>query len=554
VNPAVSVYSTNTSLHLARAKEAGARIVTVDPRYTETAAVFADRWIPIRPGTDTAMMVAMAYVMIVENLYDRGFLDRQTVGFDTFREYVLGVGDGVAKSPAWAEPITGVPAADIVALAREYAVTKPAALIPGYAPGRTAFGEQYHRAASVLAAMTGNVGVHGGGAAGFERGPVGPMVPPIAFAAEEAGGYEAKLRALDVARRLRKHPHCCNLWDAILKGRAGGYPSDIKLAYVAFANPLNQFPNLNKGIQALKKLEFIVVHEQFMTATARFADILLPVTTHWERNDFARAWLSGPYFLYLNKVIDPVSEARSDVDICRELAVRLGMPDAFPWATEEEGIRAIVQSMGDVAEEIPDFAKFKREGAHKIRPPGPQVAFSKQAEDPDGNPFPTPSGRIEIYCQRIADLKSPDIPPIPTYLSPWEGPGDPLMDRYPLQLVTYHHKARAHSCFGTNPWLEELEPQRLLIHTDDAGCRGVRNADKVRVFNDRGATVIEATVTERIMPGVVALGEGAWHSPDGEGTDHAGSPNVLTRDHYAPGGGFPYNTCAVQVERFTEGG
>jgi len=552
VDPATSIYSTNTSFYLTQAKEAGARIVVVDPRYTATAAVFADQWIPIRPSTDAAMMVAMAYVMITEKLHDEEFLHRYATGFDNFKEYVMGAVDGIPKTPAWAEAKTGVPVATIISLAREYATIKPAALIPGYAPGRTAFGEQYHRAASTLAAMTANIGVHGGGAAGFERGPIGPMVPPTYSESKDIATYEAQLKALDVLGRLRKRPHFCNLWDAILHGTAGGYPSDLKMAYIAFANPLNQFPNINKGIQALKKLDFIVVHEQFMTATARFADILLPVTTIWERNDFARAWLSGPYFLYLNKAIDPVFEVKSDVEICRELAARLGIHDPLLDMTEEEGIRQLVQSMGDMIPEIPDFEKFKQHGVHKITLAGPEVSLRKQIEDPENNPFPTPSGKIEIYCQRISDLDNPDIPPIPKYIEPWEGPGDPLTERYPLQLSNFHHRTRAHSCFDNNPWLRELDPQSLWISTKDAQSRGIKNGDNVRVFNDRGETIIQARVTERIMPGVIALGEGAWYLPDEKGRDRAGSPNVLSRDHYAPGGGFPYNTGLVQVERFIE--
>jgi len=552
LDPATSIYSTNTSLYLVHAKESGAKIIVVDPRYTATAAILADQWIPIRPSTDTAMMLAMAYVMITEHLHDEKFLFKYTAGFDKFKEYVMGAQDGIPKTPAWAELKTGVPTTTIISLAREYATTKPAALIPGYAPGRTAFGEQYHRAASTLAAMTANIGVHGGGTAGFERGPTGPMVPPLYSESKDIATYDAQLRALDVSGRLRKHPHFCNLWDAIIQGTTGGYPSDIKMAYIAFANPLNQFPNINKGIQALRKLEFIVVHEQFMTATARFADILLPVTTIWERNDFARAWLSGPYFLYLNKAIDPLFEVKSDIDICRELASRLGIHDPLLDMPEEEGIRQLVQSMGDMTPEITDYEKFKRDGVHKIKLAGPKICFEKQIEDPENNPFPTPSGKIEIYCQRIADLNNPDIPPVPKYIEPWEGPGDPLTEKYPLQLSNFHHRTRAHSCFATNPWLRDLDPQSLWISNKDAQSRGIRNGDMVRVFNNRGETIIQASVTERIMPGVVALGEGAWYSPDEKDRDRAGSPNVLTRDHYAPGGGFPYNTNLVQVERFIE--
>ena len=551
VNPATSVFGTNTSFYLAIAKEAGARIVVVDPRYTDSAAIFADEWIPIRPGTDTAMMSAMAYTMISERLHDQRFLDRYTVGFEQFRKYVMGEEDRVAKTPAWAEARTGIPARTIVELARRYATRKPAALIPGMAPGRTAYGEQYHRMAATLAAMTGNIGIHGGNAAGFERGPVGPMVPPIAFDKTDAT-YEERLKALNIPQRLRSSVHVTRIWDAVLKGRAAGYPSDIKMVYIAWANPLNQIPNMNKGIEALKKLEFIVVHDQFMTATARFADIVLPVTTIWERNDFARPWLSGSYFLYLNKVIEPAGEVRSDIDIFRDLAARLGLPQPFAGISEEDGIRMMVDGMGDVVGEIPDFQTFKREGVHKMKLSGPRLCFKAEIEDPGKHPFPTLSGKIEIYSKVLAGLNNAEVPPVPKYVEPWEGPEDPLTEKYPLQLITVHVKPRAHSCFANNPWLKDIEPQSLSISAKDAQLRGIADGDSVRVFNDRGETIVQAAVSERIMPGVVSLGEGAWYQPDHQGRDRAGSVNILTRDMYSPGGAFPSNSALVQVQRSTD--
>jgi len=543
MDPAVSVFATNTSYYLVNAREAGARIISIDPKYTDTAATMADQWIPIRPSTDAALAIGMAYVIITENLHDQGFLDKYTIGFDQYKGYLLGEEDDIPKTAEWASSKTGVPVDTIVDLAREYATLHPAALLAGFAPGRTAFGEQYHRAVSSLAAMTGNVGIHGGDAAGFHRGPVGPMLPT------SLGRPIVNKKKFDIPRILRKTYHITKIWDAINEGTAGGYPTDLKMLYLVGVNPLNQFPNINKGVQALQKLEFIIIHEQFMTSTARFADILLPASTVWERNDFSRPWMSGPYWLYLNKVVDPPGEVKSDLDILCEIGKRLGITDPAFYVSEEEGIRQYLEIQGDMQDVLADLDKFRREGVYKIPVPEPQVSFQRQIEDPEHNPFPTTSGKIEIYCDLLAQLNDPLVPPIPKYLDPWEGPEDPLVRKYPLQMVTHHHKTRAHSNFHNVPWLRELEPQSIWISTHDARARGIADGEMVRVFNDRGETRIQAKVTERIMPGVVSLGQGAWYTPDEKGRDTAGSANILTADRHSPGGAMPCNTALVQVAK-----
>jgi len=181
--------------------------------------------------------------------------------------------------------------------------------------------------------------------------------------------------------------------------------------------------------------------------------------------------------------------------------------------------------------------------------PEPSVPFKRQIEDPANNPFPTPSGKIEIYSQQLADMNNPLIPPIPKYIDTWESLNDRLARKYPLQLITTHPKWRAHSQFGNIPWLRELEPQAVAINARDAEARGIKDGDPVRVFNDRGEMSIPAKVTQRIMPGVVDVPEGAWYDPDKRGVDRGGCANVLTRDARSPGGAFTTNTCLVQVEK-----
>lgn len=566
-NPAHTIYSTNTPFYLVKAKETGSKIICVDPRFTDSAATFSDQWIPIRPGTDAAMLIAMAYIIVKENLHNQTYLDRYTIGFDQFKNYLMGMEDGVPKTPAWAEPITGVSRVVIQNLARDYATYKPAALVASYGPGRTAYGEQYHRAAATLSAMTGNVGIHGGSSCGRERafvysfGPGLPEgknpvqgIPPVKGKSTQspglpvAGGVTIGADSLDPVLRNQYNPHRCDVWDTILQGKKGGYLTDIKFLWVAPSNMLNQFLNINKGVQALNKLEFILVHEQFMTPTARFADILLPINTAWERNDIFRPWQQGAYYLYGNKVVDSLYESKSDFEICCELAPRLGI-SSYSDKKEEEWVRELFNTTPDLSNHIPDYNTFKREGVYKLKLTEPHVTFKKQIEDPEHNPFPTPSGKIEIYSQRLADLNNPKLPPIPKYIESWESINDPLAKKYPLQLITVHSKVRAHSYFHAVPWLKNLELQAIEINPVDAQERGITDGSEVRVFNDRGIMVLTARVTHRIMPGVVSIAQGAWYRPDHTGADRGGSCNILTKDDYSPAGGWPTNTSLVQVEK-----
>jgi len=551
-DPARMISGTNTMYHLIKAKEAGARIISIDPRYHDSAATLAEQWIPIRPGTDTAMMVSMACVMIKDHLHDEKFLDRYTVGFDKFRDYVLGVEDGVEKTPVWAEAITGVPALTIERLARAYATTKPAALMDCQGPARSAMGEQYNRCAMTLSAMTGNIGRRGGSAAGGLMGiPVGHMFRSAAIPGMknpvEVGGPSIR-GTLDLGLRLVRRVHTNRIFDAILKGKDGGYPADIKLAWFLNNNFLNQLGNTNKSARALRALEFLIVSELFMTPTARFADILLPVTHAAERNDLTRPWPSGPYYTFVNKAVEPLGECKSDLEIACELAEKLGFRDYNPLS-EEEWLRAFVEKNPETAEQIKDYEIFRREGIHRVKLAEPVVAFKEQIEDPENNPFPTPSGKIEIFSQRVAHLNNPLCPPIPKYLSTWEDQNDPLTEKYPLQLLSPHPKNRVHSHLYKVDWLREIEPHRAWINPVDAEPRGIKDGSEIYVFNDRGKLSITAWVTERILPGVICIFEGAWYDPDKAGTDRGGCVNTLTNDAYSEGGASALNTALVQVSK-----
>lgn len=551
-DPARMISGTNTMYHLIRAKENGARIIAIDPRYHDTAATVADEWIPVYPGTDTALMVAMAHVMIRENLHDKEFLDRYTTGFGAFSDYVLGKEDGIEKTPAWAAEICGVDASVIERLAREYAATKPAALMDCQGPARSAMGEQYNRCASTLCAMTGNVGRPGGSAGGGLMGiPIGHMfrmsaIPP-GKNPFELDGPNVK-GTLDIRLRVQKRIHINTLWDAMLEGTAGGYPSDIQMMWSMCNNYVNQIGNANKADRALKKLRFIAVNELFMTATARYADLLLPVTSAAERSDFTRPWPSGPYFTAMNKAVEPPGECKSDLEIASELAERLGI-DNFNPHTEEEWLKILFDNNPEYTTHIDDYDAFRKNGIHRVELPEPIVAFKEQIEDIENNPFPTPSGKIEIFSQRAADLQNPACPPIPSYMPTAEDRFDPITRDYPLQLLTPHPKNRVHSELYLVEWLREVEEHRVWINSADGHSRGIETGDEVLVYNERGTVRLPAFLTERIMPGVVAIFEGAWYQPDETGVDRGACANTLTRDAYSGGGACVMNTSLVEVKK-----
>ncbi|MFX0006722.1 MAG: molybdopterin-dependent oxidoreductase [Candidatus Hermodarchaeota archaeon] len=567
-NPANTIWDPGTSLWLVKAREKGIKIITVDPIFTDSAAILADEWIPIRPGTDTAMLLAMTYVIITENLHDKNFINKITVGFDIYKKYVLGEEDGEPKTPEWAEKITKVPARKILTLAREYASNKPASLIAGWGPARTMFGEQYSRAANILCTITGNIGINGGYASGFMRAyysreriitggekKIGPINSndkkpkklriqdnPVDFNAKPRRESLYKLRGGTNPANTRIHYN--DYYNAILKGRKGGYPADIKMAYIVGTNRLNQFSNVNRGIKALKSLEFIVIFEQFMTPTAQLADIVLPVNTFMERNDIAVPWLGAPYYIYLNKAIDSIYESKSDLEICNELSKKLGIKESILYLQEDQ----ILRLLSAPRKEIKSYNKFKKDGYYKVKVEEPFIAFKEQIKDPENNPFPTLSGKIEIYCEHIAEKKNPLMPPIPKYMTHDEHYNSPLAQKYPLQLLTPHNKRRTHSSLNNIPWLEEVETHSVWINSVDALKRNITHEDIVDIFNDRGRVRIPAKVTERIIPGAVCIHQGAWYNPNKEGIDLGGCANVLTNDIYSPGGAFPMNSSLVEIE------
>jgi anaerobic dimethyl sulfoxide reductase subunit A len=535
-SPGDGHFGTGTMQYLKWARARGVRFVSVDPRRTSTSVQLADEHVAIRPSTDAAMLIAMAQVVVAEGLHDQAFLDRYVLGFDeahlpagappgaSYRSYLMGLVDRTVKSPEWAEPITGVPAATIRRLAIELATAKPAALHCGYAPGRTRYGEQFHRAAFALTAITGNIGIPGGNS-GASNGATGAALKKL-----EAGPNPAGAR---VATSL--------LADLLARGRDGGYPADVKLIYSACGDLFNQLPNVNKTLAALDGVECIVVHDHFLTPTARWADVVLPATTFWERNDMHVPWAgAGHYAIFMKQAIAPMGECRNDFDICADLAARLGLA-GFSDKSELEWLQELA-----AGSPIDDFGAFRERGLARLPAPADEVAFAAQIRDPERHPFSTPSGKIEIYCPALA--RRPDvyglgpIPAIPTWIPALAA--DPA---HPLLLISPKSRARTHSTHDNQEILSRADRRDVWMHPDDAAARGIADGRPVRVFNARGATVLPARVTDRIARGVVSIKEGAWFTPDAIGQDTRGCANVLTADCASPAGASAYNSTSVEI-------
>lgn len=562
-NPAETVFGPEKSAYLSKLKDKGVKIVVVDPRMSQTAVAFADEWIPIRPSTDSALADAMAYVIWSEGLQDQHFMDTYCLGFDeehmpekipageSYHAYLFGEKDGIPKTPEWAEKICKIPAGTIRRLAESYGRTKPACLLPGLGPQRHGNGEQTTKGLCMLACLTGNVGIPGGGSAG--AGELKEREGIRLFTDQAVNPYPGKIPVFLWTKAIEHGTEMTPGEDRICGVER--LESNIKMLVNLAGNALvNQHADIHDTIRILEdetKCEFILCSDIFMTPSARYADILLPATSVFEGENITGPWRGDSYLLKNNQALDPPFACRFEWGWLKEVAACLGLYDQFVDGRPElsQWLEANYEILRQKEKELPDYPTFCAKGGWRYKEEARYIAFEKEIRDPVRYPFATPSGKIEIFSKRLYDFHQKDIPAIPGFIPCPEGPEDELRKKYPLQMIGWHTRRRCHSIHDNNQWQEEVERPGLWIHPADAKARGIGQGQLVEVFNDRGRVRIPAVVTERIMEGVVAMSQGGWYTPDAEGTDIRGSINVLTSAaHPTPlAKGNPQHTNLVQV-------
>jgi anaerobic dimethyl sulfoxide reductase subunit A len=623
-NPAWASGGTYTSYFLP-AKEAGVNFVYVGPDYNATASLFDARWITVRPGTDTAFLLAVAYEMFMadeENpgsVIDWDFVHTYSIGVDgesmpadaklgeNFKDYVLGNYDDLPKTPEWATEICGAPAEDIKRYAQLMNRNNAITTLRSYAASRCNDSDNWLQLMMAIGIMGGHIGKPGHCTGAAYHKCVGSGMPYMIQAG--SSGLPNIDRVLDDVINDAEQ------WDAVLNGKfncAGEIllddirPQDIRdidVHLICFEGTSAVNSNLAtfKGIQALRKADFVFSTARSLTSQARYSDIVLPVATQWEEVGGVHG--GGSYicnrevYIVHTKVTEPLYEAKTTSDVIASLCEKLGIDSKVIYPiddkqqffnilqttmirnkdnTDYETFLTITQEDIDEwgvdsapQEGVINLREFIDQGIYRMnRSPGDvyqYYGFQNFIADPVANPLPSPSGKFEIYCQRKADAinaagwtKDYVWKPYPTYKRPVNGYEDSFADwetkekgEFPYQIFNPHYLRRSHTLFDNLPWLREAFAQPFFITVEDAKEKGIADGDTVRIWNNNGQILRKATLTERMMRGCVALPHGAWVEVDPEtGMDKAGTDNVLTSPMTSGLGVAGYNTNLVDFEKY----
>ncbi len=615
--------------------ELGVEVVHIDPYFNHTAALHGGKWFAPKPGTDAAMAMAIAHVWISEGLYDKKFVAERSIGFEVWRDYILGKEDGVAKTPEWQEAETGIPAKDVRVLARRWGTKKTYLGAGGWGNGhggacRSATGIQWARSLACLLAMQG-MGRPGVNYGHLQWGT--PIDLHFYFPGYADGGMSGDIEntgmPISLYQRMPQLPTFnpstqkvprLQIPEAILEGKAEGYPwngktiegqfqkfsypapghSPIRMLYKYGGASIGTMSQTNRYVHAYRteKLDFVVSQSIWFEGETKFADVILPACTQFERWDISEFGGTGGYALHgqtqmnhrvvlmQHKCIEPLGESKSDFQIFEALASRLGLGAYFSEGMSELDWVKRLFDASDLPKHI-SWKEFLKKG-YFVVPPLPEdrrdpVSLrwfyeGRKKDVPEPHPLPgdygeefmkglqTQSGKFEFECSSLKrfDPDDPERPPIVKYLRSWEGPGTELYERYPLQLVSPHSRFSYHTLSdGKDSSINDIKEHRVLVdghyywvlrmNGQDAVERGVKEHDLVKIHNDRGAVVCAAHLTQRLPRGVVhAYESSACYDPLGEpgySVDRGGCINQLTpkRSIAKKVTGTAVNSCLVQV-------
>jgi anaerobic selenocysteine-containing dehydrogenase len=492
------------------AQKRGAKLIVVDPRATPLAKR-ADLHIQVRPGTDCALALALMHVIIAEELYDKAFVSKWTLGFDKLAEHVK------EYSPEVVEKITRVPAAKIRQFARMYALSKPATITQGVSLDHCINGVQNSRAISILIAITGNLDITGGNTYNAPLPQTSLRVKGIVDVSEVIGAQ------YPIFNKFVSETSAMPVAEAIITGK----PYPVKALIVQAANPALTWPDSHKVVQAFEKLDLLVVSDHFMTETAKLADVFLPATAFLERKlimDYATEGL--PLIKLSQKAVEPPADCWEDWQLWSELGRKMGYAEHFPWQSAEELFRHLLKPSGITLEQL------------EQNPGGIiYVQLDRQRKYEEAG-FDTPSGKVELFSQTMADY---GYDPLPTF-TPLSEPSDD----YPFTLISGTRTiAFSHSQYRQIARLRKLVPQPLVeINPESAKSLGLADGERVVVESARGSISLKAKITAEVPPGVLSLQHG-WEEAN---------VNILTdNEPYDPISGYPaFKTTLCRVRKIGE--
>ena len=541
-------------------EQKGAKIIVIDPRRSDVATNQDVEWIPIMPGTDAALVAGIAHELIASDLVDLEFLHKYCVGYDeetlpegapensSYYAYIMGTGyDMVEKTPAWAAAITKVPEARIIELAHQIGEAKPCFICQGWGPQRRTNGDSASRAILLLPQLVGQVGLPHTNS-GAREGNGGFWIDTFP---EGDNPIEARFPNFRWPEAI-DHGHEMTATNAgVIDG--DGLKSDIKFL-VNYGNNMmsNQNADINTTTDILRdesKCEFILQYDVVWSDSCNWADIVLPDLTPQETwtwsvqgecNDSKGVWFGKP-------ATSQKFERREIYEVCADLAERLGVWDEFTEGgkTREDWVRELYEAWAADNPNAPQtFDEGLEMGIYKEDIEWTDGGTEDFITDPEKNPLETATGKIQVYSPELAEMaetweleEGEAICPVPAYLPGIEN-AEGVTDEFPLCMVGYHTKAHTHSSYANNQIIQDAHHHNAWINPIDAEERGIENGDTVRVKSAHGEIQIEARVTNRIIPGCVAIPQGMWHSADmqGDRVDMGGCINTLTSRHATPVG------------------